>query len=132
MQNITAPIQSRQRAAAEPRQPGSSKSGRGKYLGVMPKVTGFDAVIWLHKAQNDRQPFVVATPGADYTDTTRAVFCVEPMLIQVSPELKDFDVKHAVAAFVEENLSTILAFWEGDLSDPVQVISLIKKASGGR
>lgn len=123
MQNLAPDRQPSTGALPKP----ASPSG-GKVLGVMPKVTGFDAVIWLHRAEKDKQPFVIATPGKDYTDITRAVFCIEPMLIQVSPELEDFDVKHDVASFVEENISTILSFWEGDLTEPAQVIALIRKS----
>jgi hypothetical protein len=94
-------------------------------IGVLPKVTGLDHVIWLHRRRPNRAPYVEATPDAHYDRNTSLRFCLEPVVI--GPTMRDdTDVIGELAAFFGDNLPSIMDYWEG-AANAQQVIAAFRK-----
>ena len=101
-----------------------------KSIGVLPKVSGYECVIWLHPARKDRELFVEATPSPNYNDPQKVTFVVEPMLLRLTPASGKFDPTWEVTDFIEYNMPVIMDFWTGSVTCPKKVVETIRQAMG--
>ena len=101
-----------------------------KSIGILPKVSGYECVIWMHPCHKGREVFVEATPSPNYNDPNKATFVVEPVLLRLTPHSPPFDPSWEVTDFVEYNMPIIMDFWIGSVTDPKQVVETIKQTMG--
>jgi len=99
---------------------------RPSSMGVLPKVTGLDHVVWLHRKKGDRLPYVEVTPDQRYNRNTGLKFLLEPMVIGPSTS-DDPEQIHQTLEFIQDNLVTIMDYWDGIIVDPAQVIQAFRK-----
>jgi hypothetical protein len=94
-------------------------------IGVLPKVTGLEYVLWLPRKLDDRLPYVEITPTKRYDRKTALKFTLEPMIIGPTTHTEDESL-HQVARFVYEHIIPIEDYYEW-IIDERKVIELFRK-----
>lgn len=100
-------------------------------MGVLPKVTGLDYVLWLHRKRGDAMPYVEVTPDIQYSRKAALKFTLEPLIIGPTSKT-DGAALCDVIDFLDDNLVTIQDYWDGVITDKHKVIEAFRKPKYNR
>ena len=123
----SAAAQDRSEAVADrPQRVGLEYERNGGRIRLAPRLTGLELSVWLRRGEEGEGATIEVTPGADYHLARRSLLILEPVVLQVTGQLRPRELDQ-VAAWVAANAELIQDYWDGTIASVFDVAGRVKQ-----
>ena len=109
----------------------AARAQGGGLLRLSSAVTGLPLSVWLRRGAGQGTATIEVTPGKDYHSDRRAVFIIEPVVMQAVGGMHSVEVAQ-VETWATSNSDVIQDYWEGAIANASDVMNRVTPVAKSR